>query len=85
MSFRCAFYGILFFIGEDMKKTPIEEKRKFDLGSYYDDILPDDADEVNIGVKDNALTLRIIILGFFVVLVLSACVAVLVLLGGEGR
>ena len=67
-----------------MKKTPIEEKRKFDLGSYYDDILPDDADKVNNGVKDNALALRIIILGFFVVLVLSACVAVLVLLGGEG-
>lgn len=68
-----------------MRKTPVnKEKTKFDFGNYYEDILPDDADEVNTQSKDNKLVIRPIILGFFVLVALSACIALLVLLGGEG-
>jgi type IV secretory pathway component VirB8 len=67
-----------------MKKTPVnEEKSKFDFGNYYEDILPDDTDEVNTQSKDNKLVIRLAILGFFVLVALSACIALLVLLGGE--
>ncbi len=68
-----------------MRKTPVnKEKTKFDFGNYYEDILPDDADEVNTQSKDNKLVIRLIILVFFVLVALSACIALLVLLGGEG-
>ncbi len=67
-----------------MRKTPVnEEKTKFDFGNYYEDILPDDTDEVNTQSKDNKLVIRLTILGFFVLVALSACIALLVLLGGE--
>ena len=67
-----------------MRKTPVkEEKSKFDFGNYYEDILPEDTDEVNTQSKDNRLVIRLAILGFFVLIALSACVALLVLLGGE--
>ena len=67
-----------------MRKTPVkEEKSKFDFGNYYEDILPEDTDEVNTQSKDNRLVIRLAIVGFFVLIALSACVALLVLLGGE--
>ncbi len=67
-----------------MRKTPVnEEKTKFDFGNYYEDILPDDTDEVNTQTKDNKLVIRLAILVFFVLVALSACIALLVLLGGE--
>ena len=67
-----------------MRKTLVnEEKPKFDFGNYYEDILPDDIDEVNTQSKDNKLVIRLVILGFFVLVALSACIALLVLLGGE--
>ena len=67
-----------------MRKTQVnEEKSKFDFGNYYEDILPEDTDEVNTRSKDNRLVIRLIILVFFVLVALSACIALLVLLGGE--
>ena len=67
-----------------MRKTPVkEEKSKFDFGNYYEDILSEDTDEVNTQSKDNKLVIRLAILGFFVLIALSACIALLVLIGGE--
>ena len=66
-----------------MKTTVDQEKQRLDLGNYYEDILPEDTDEVNTQSKDNKLVIRLVILGFFVLVALSACIALLVLLGGE--
>ena len=56
---------------------------KADLGTYYEDIIPEDAEELKNRRADNPMVLRLVLLGFGVAIVLAACVAVLVLLGGE--
>jgi len=56
---------------------------QIELGSYYDDIVPEDAEELKNRRADNPMVLRLILLGFGVAIVLAACVAVLILLGGE--
>lgn len=62
-----------------MKTTVDQEKQRLDLGNYYEDILPEDIDEANAGRQDNKLIIRLLVLGFFVLVTLSACVALLVL------
>ena len=56
---------------------------KADLGTYYEDIIPEDAEELKNRRADNPMVLRLVLLGFGVAIVLAACVAVLILLGGE--
>ncbi len=63
-------------------KNKSTEKVRYDFGDYYNDILPEDAFDDRGESKDKRLAIRLAILGFFVVLILSACVALLVLLGG---
>ncbi|MBE6662889.1 MAG: hypothetical protein E7602_00125 [Ruminococcaceae bacterium] len=54
-----------------------------DFGSYYDDIVPEDAEELKNRRADNPMVLRLILLGFGVAIVLAACVAIMIFLGGE--
>ena len=62
-----------------MKRTVDQEKQRLDLGNYYEDILPEDINEANAGRQDSKLIIRLLVLGFFVLVTLSACVALIVL------
>ena len=62
-------------------KEPAEPQ--IDLGTYYDDIVPEDAEEMKSRRVDNPIILRLILLGFGVAIVLAACVAIMIFLGGE--
>lgn len=63
-------------------KNKSTEKVIYDFGDYYNDILPEDAFDDRGERKDKRLVIRLAVLGFFVVLILSACVVLLVLFGG---
>ena len=65
------------------KRKSYDNLAKADLGTYYEDIIPEDAEELKNRRADNPMVLRLILLGFGVAIVLAACVAVLILLGGE--
>ena len=60
-----------------------EPSRQTDFGNYYDDILPEDAEELKNLKGDNALTVKLILLGFGVAIALAACITILILLGGD--
>lgn len=73
------------------EKVPKKKRRKdlkepaepqIDLGTYYDDIVPEDAEELKNRRVDNPIILRLILLGFGVAIVLAACVAIMIFLGG---
>ena len=53
-----------------------------DFGNYYDDRIPEDAEELKNKKGDNSLVLKFALLGFGVAVVLAACIALLVLFGG---
>ena len=53
-----------------------------DFGSYYDDVIPEDAEELKNRKGDNTLTVKLILLGFGVALALAACITLLILFGG---
>lgn len=53
-----------------------------DFGNYYDDIIPEDAEELKNKKGDNSLALKLVLLGFGVALALAACITILILFGG---
>lgn len=53
-----------------------------DFGNYYDDVIPEDAEELKNRKGDNTLTVKLILLGFGVALALAACITLLILFGG---
>ncbi len=63
--------------------TDEEVKSTVDLGTYYDDIAPQDAEELKNQIADNSLILKFVLLGFGVAIVLAACITLLILFGGE--
>ena len=74
------------------EKVPKKKRRKdptdrvvhqTDFRTYYDDIVPEDAEELKNRRADNPIILRLILLGFGVAIVLAACIAIMILLGGE--
>ena len=65
---------------KEVNEPPVHQP---DFGTYYDDIIPEDAEELRNRRADNPMVLRLVLLGFGVAIVLAACVAVLILLGGE--
>lgn len=65
------------------RKKADEPIRQTDFGNYYEDIVPEDADELKNRKGDNALTVKLVLLGFGVAIALAACIAILILLGGE--
>lgn len=65
------------------RKKADEPIRQTNFGNYYDDIVPEDAEELKNRRADNPMVLRLVLLGFGVAIVLAACVALLILLGGE--
>ena len=67
------------------KRNESEEsagKLQTDFGNYYDDIIPEDAEELKNRKGDNSLTLKLVLLGFGVALALAACITLLILFGG---
>ena len=60
-----------------------EVNHQIDLGAYYDDISPEDAEELKNRTADNSLVLKFVLLGFGVAIVLAACITLLILFGGE--
>lgn len=59
-----------------------EQSAQTDFGNYYDDIIPEDAEELKNRRKDNSMVLKFILLGFGVTVALSLCIAILILFGG---
>lgn len=59
-----------------------EKSTQTDFGNYYDDIIPEDAEELKNRRKDNSIVLKFILLGFGVAVALSLCIALLILFGG---
>lgn len=59
-----------------------EQSTQTDFGNYYDDIIPEDAEELKNRRKDNSMVLKFILLGFGVTVALSLCIALLILFGG---
>ena len=53
-----------------------------DFGNYYDDVVPEDAEELKSRKGDNSLTVKLVLLGFGVTLALAACITLLILFGG---
>ena len=53
-----------------------------DFGNYYDDVIPEDAEELKSRKGDNSLTVKLVLLGFGVTLALAACITLLILFGG---
>ncbi len=53
-----------------------------DFGNYYDDVIPEDAEELKSRKGDSSLTVKLVLLGFGVVLALAACITLLILFGG---
>ena len=53
-----------------------------DFGNYYDDVIPEDAEELKNRKGDNSLTVKLVLLGFGVALALAACITLLILFGG---
>ena len=49
-----------------MKRTVDKEKQRLDLGNYYENVLPEDINEADAGRQDNKLIIRLLVLGFFV-------------------
>ena len=67
------------------KRNESEEEtmiRQTDFGNYYDDIVPEDAEELKNRKGDNSLTVKLVLLGFGVALALAACITLLILFGG---
>lgn len=60
----------------------IIKNSSIDFDNYYDDIIPEDVEELNKRKPDNTLTVKFVLLGFGVVLVLAACIVLLILFGG---
>ena len=52
-----------------------------DFGNYYDDIVPEDAEELKNRKPDNSLVLKFVLLGFGVAVMLAACITLLILFG----
>ena len=52
-----------------------------DFGNYYDDIIPEDAEELKNRKPDNSLVLKFVLLGFGVTVMLAACITLLILFG----
>lgn len=59
-----------------------EQSTQTNFGNYYDDIIPEDAEELKNRQKDNSMVLKFILLGFGVTVALSLCIALLILFGG---
>ena len=60
----------------DKKRNASEEKsmlRQTDFGNYYEDIIPEDAEELKNRKSDNSLVLKFALLGFGVAVMLAAC------------
>lgn len=53
-----------------------------DFGNYYDDVIPEDAEELKNRKGDNSLTVKLVLLGFGVALALATCITLLILFGG---
>jgi len=53
-----------------------------DFGGYYDDRIPEDAEDLKNRKGDNGLVLKFVLLGFGVAVVLAACITLLILFGG---
>ena len=67
------------------KQTESEENAhvlQTDFGNYYDDVIPEDAEELKNRKGDNSLTVKLVLLGFGVALALAACITLLILFGG---
>lgn len=56
--------------------------RQTDFGNYYDDRIPEDAEELKSRKPDNSMVLKFALLGFGVIIVLAACITLLILFGG---
>ncbi len=65
------------------KGTDEEVKSAVNLGTYYNDVVPQDAEELKNRSADNSLILKFVLLGFGVAVVLAACITLLILFGGE--
>ena len=52
-----------------------------DFGNYYDDIIPEDAEDLKNRKPDNSLVLKFVLLGFGVAVMLAACITLLILFG----
>ena len=52
-----------------------------DFGNYYDDIVPEDAEELKNRKPDNSLVLKFVLLGFGVAVMLAACITLLIVFG----
>ena len=52
-----------------------------DFGNYYEDIIPEDAEELKNRKSDNSLVLKFALLGFGVAVMLAACITLLILFG----
>lgn len=66
-------------------RNEFEEETKVlqaDFGTYYDDVIPEDAEELKNRKGDNSLTVKLVLLGFGVTLALAACITLLILFGG---
>lgn len=59
-----------------------EKVLQTDFGNYYDDRIPEDAEELKNRKGDNSLVLKFVLLGFGVAVVLAACITLLILFGG---
>ena len=55
--------------------------RQTDFGDYYEDIVPEDAEELKNRKSDNSLVLKFALLGFGVAVMLAACITLLILFG----
>lgn len=67
------------------KRNESEDEALFsqtDFGNYYDDRIPEDAEELKNKMGDNSLVLKFVLLGFGVAVVLAACITLLILFGG---
>ena len=53
--------------------------RQTDFGDYYEDIIPEDAEELKNRKSDNSLVLKFALLGFGVAVMLAACITLLIL------
>lgn len=62
------------------RKKADEPIRQTDFENYYEDIVPEDTDELKNRKGDNDLTMKFVLLGFGVAIVLAACIAILILL-----
>lgn len=66
------------------KRNESEKEKKIcqtDFGNYYEDIIPEDAEELKNRKSDNSLVLKFALLGFGVAVMLAACITLLILFG----